>query len=273
MSNSPGSASPKVPARKRQLAAAALAVLLVLCASCETVGYYTQAVGGQLSLLSKRQPIEAFLQKETTDAALAERLIQVQRIRAFAEQSLALPVGKSYASYVDLGRDPEQNYVVWNVFAAPNLSLDGKSWCYPVIGCAKYRGYFSQKAAQRYADKLAEQGMDTFVGGVTAYSTLGWLSDPVLSSFVHFTDASLAALLFHELAHKVFYISGDTEFNESFATAVAEEGLKRWLQVDQRGEELRAYRNRRAQRDRLLEIIDRYRKSLTEVLCRTQTCA
>lgn len=243
----------------------ALLLFVLFCSACESIGYYTQAFKGQLSLISQRQSIESLLRNPAADAGLTERLEEVQLIREFAEQSLSLPVGKSYSSYVDLKRDAEQNYVVWNVFAAPEFSLEGRTWCYPLIGCAKYRGYFSLQAANRYAAKLQQQGMDTFVGGVTAYSTLGWLNDPVLSTFVEYNDASLAALLFHELAHKILYIAGDTEFNESFATAVAEEGLKRWLQRRAQEHELQAYQSRTEQRDFLLDLVEQYRESLSAV--------
>jgi predicted aminopeptidase len=155
-----------------------------------------------------------------------QKLKLVMEIRAFAQQQLDLPVGKAYASYVDTGK----NYVVWNVFAAEEFSVEAKQWCYPIIGCAGYRGYFKQSAAEKYADKMADKSYETHVSGVSAYSTLGWFNDPILNTFLNYSELDLAALLFHELAHRVVYIAGDTEFNESFATAVEIYGVKQWLQ-------------------------------------------
>jgi len=119
--------------------------------------------------------------------------------------------------------------VVWNVFAAPEFSVDPVNWCYPIAGCVAYRGYFSQQSALSYAAKLEEDGFDVYTGGVDAYSTLGWFEDSLLSTVLNRADYQLAGLIFHELAHQLVYLPGDTTFNESFATAVEREGVRRWL--------------------------------------------
>jgi predicted aminopeptidase len=210
----------------RQLLVPALCLML---AGCESLGYYSQAVLGQLSILSKREDIEALIDDVATPQPLKDKLTTILDIRRFAETELLLPVDDNYATYVDV----EQPFVVWNVFAAPEFSLRPQSWCYPIAGCVTYRGYFKEARARQYASRLQAQGLDVYVGGVSAYSTLGWFSDPVLSTVINREDYRLAALLFHELAHQQVYVPGDTEFNESFATAIEQEGLRRWLRANQ----------------------------------------
>lgn len=202
-----------------------LAAALQLVAACSTIKFYGQAVAGHIAIMKSRQPIQKLLDKQELTPALHAKLELVQEIRGFAGASLKLPVDGQYTSYVDLGRP----YVVWNVFAAAEFSVTPVNWCFPVAGCVSYRGYFDESDAQEFAETLRGQGMDVYVGGVAAYSSLGWFADPVLSSFIGRADWQLAALLFHELAHQIVYVGGDTDFNESFATAVEIEGLNRWL--------------------------------------------
>jgi predicted aminopeptidase len=211
-------------------------IFTVLLAACESLQYYSQAVSGQLYILSHRKPIARLLQDPLTSPALKSKLESITRINAFAASGLQLPVGSSYSTYVDLQRP----YVVWNVFAAPEFSLQPLVWCYPVAGCVSYRGYFNEEQAQQFAQTLQDEGQDVFVGGVAAYSTLGWFSDPVLNTIVDRDEHQLAGLIFHELAHQVVFIPGDTEFNESFATTVEREGLQRWLDSMDAAPEARA---------------------------------
>lgn len=212
---------------------ALLAVLVQSLAACSTVGFYTQAVSGQWALMRSREPIDAMLGEEQLSPQLRSKLELVQEIRQFAGNELKLPIAGQYTSYVELGRP----YAVWNVFATPEFSMEPVDWCFPVAGCVSYRGYFDEQDAQAYARKLRLQGLDVYVGGVAAYSSLGWFSDPVLSSFIGRADWQLASLIFHELAHQVVYVAGDTDFNESFATAVEMEGLSRWLDYKYPGAE------------------------------------
>lgn len=202
-----------------------LLVILATC-GCQSVSYYTQAVRGQYQLWKRQQPIKTLLAAEDTPPALKERLALVLQIRQFAETELKLPANGHYLKYADLQR----RFVVWNVYAAPEFSMTPKSWWYPVVGSLEYRGYFSEEKARAHAAELQADGFDTYLGGVTAYSTLGWFRDPLLNTFIHEPEANLADLLFHELAHQRLFIRGDTEFNEAFATAVAEEGTRRWME-------------------------------------------
>ncbi|WP_445360844.1 aminopeptidase [Microbulbifer sp. EKSA005] len=202
-----------------------LVLVLLGLYGCETAGYYFQAASGQLRILSARQPIEELVQDGNASDQLQKQLQLVQEIRAYAAQELKLPVGQAYSSYVQL----DDEYPIWNVLAAPEFSLSPKRWCYPIAGCASYRGYFRKSAAMAKANSLRNQGYDVYLGAVPAYSTLGWFNDPVLSSFVNWTPERLAGLLFHELAHSRVYVPGDTRFNESFATAVSEIALPDWL--------------------------------------------
>jgi predicted aminopeptidase len=174
--------------------------------------------------MTAREPIGELVADPATPDALRERLLLVQRARAFAVEELGLPDNGSYSRYVDLDRD----YVVVNVFAAPEFSLTPKTWCYPIAGCVAYRGYFSLAPARRFGERLAERGFDVAYGKVPAYSTLGRFEDPVVSTMLRRSDDGLVSLLFHELAHQRIYVPGDTAFNESFASAVATIGLDRW---------------------------------------------
>ena len=208
-----------------------VAGMLLAASGCETLGFYSQAVSGQLSVTARRQPVDELLgelaQSEST--AEAERLVVqlelAREILAFARTRLGLEVKKKYSAFVQLDDD----YVIWNVFAAPELALAPRNWCYPLVGCAPYRGYFRPDRAQRYARRLRDRGFETYVGGVAAYSTLGWFSDPLLSSFIYWDDRNLAQLLFHELAHDEVWVASDVAFNEAFATFVGEQGAREFL--------------------------------------------
>jgi len=204
-------------------AIAALVCALGL-AGCSAIEFYWQGFAGQLDLLARARPIPE-IADATADATLKAKLERVQTMRAFASRELALPDNRSYTRYVDLGRP----FVVWNVFATPELSLTARQWCFPVAGCVAYRGYFSEADARTEAAELTAGGFDVHVGGVPAYSTLGYFDDPVLSTFIQYRDADLARLIFHELAHQIVYVKDDTAFNESFAVAVEQAGLTRWL--------------------------------------------
>ena len=211
-------------ASRRPLRAAAVLLLLPLLAGCTAAGYYWQGFRGQLDLLERARPIPAVL-ATTEDPALKRKLERVLAIREYASRELALPDNPSYRSYTDLGR----RFVLWNVFAAPELSLEPRQWCFPVAGCVNYRGYFDEAAARAEAARLGATGDDVYVGGVPAYSTLGYFNDPMLSTVIRYPDTEVARLIFHELAHQVAYAKDDTVFNESFAVAVEEEGIGRWL--------------------------------------------
>ena len=212
------------------VALAAMAGVASLClAGCASVGYYWQSVSGHLSLINAAKPVNEWLADAQTPEPLKARLAMSQRIRSFAVTELKLPDNASYHRYADLRRSA----VVWNVVAAPELSLTLITWCFPVVGCVGYRGYFNELEARAEAALLQAQGLEVSVYGVPAYSTLGWMNwaggDPLLSTFINYPEGELARLVFHELAHQVVYAAGDTMFNESFATAVERLGSQRWL--------------------------------------------
>jgi len=196
-------------------------VTAILMSGC----YYIQAARGQMEILGKREAIDKVLADNQTTPQLASQLQLLTEARQFSIDELHLPDNDSYRSYADLERD----YVVWNIVAAPEFSLQARSWCYPVVGCVSYRGYFAESAAREKAEQLRAEGYDVAFGGVAAYSTLGRFDDPVLNTMLHWRNSDLVAVMFHELAHQVLYIKDDTEFNESFATAVEEIGMERWL--------------------------------------------
>ena len=229
--------------RCREGRGARLLLLVAIClgvGGC-SLGYYAQSVRGHLDLMQRARPVSDWISDPATPDALRERLALAQRMREFAVRELALPDNASYRRYAELGRPA----VVWNVVAAPELSLTLKTWCYPVLGCAGYRGYFERAPAEALARELRAQGWETSVYGVPAYSTLGWTNwiggDPLLDTFVNGQEGELAGLLFHELAHQVVYVEDDTAFNESYATAVERLGLQRWLAQPGREAARRAY--------------------------------
>lgn len=214
-----------------------LSTVLVLQA-CSSVSYYAQGVVGHASLMLAREPVEKVI--KTADDSLKKKLITSKEIRKFSVAELILPDNKSYTSYVEL----KNSSPVWNVVAAKELSLMPKQWCYLVIGCASYRGYYSKQAADRYAKKIETKGYDVLVAGVTAYSTLGFFDDPLTSAMLDRGDAALAELIFHELSHQKIYIKNNTRFNEAFATVVGEQGAILWLQKTQRNNLLKDYKER-----------------------------
>jgi predicted aminopeptidase len=218
--------------RKWLLAPSLLLAMLALC-GCRTFSYYTQAIKGQYQIVGHREKITKLLADPQTPAPLKAKLQLVQDLRAFAAKDLQLPVDGHYEKYADLHR----RFVVWNVEAAPEFSLEAKTWWYPLVGSLKYRGYFTKDGAQDYGEWLHTRGYDVYVGGVTAYSTLGWFKDPVLNTFIYDPEPELAETLFHELGHQRVFAGGDTDFNEAFATAVGQEGARRWLRAkgDQAG--------------------------------------
>lgn len=224
----PASLRPNITSVQRAARGVLGLSLAVLLTGCGSLDYYLQAAHGQFEIWQRQRPIAHWLAAPQTPPALRAKLRVVERARQFAAARLALRDHGSYRSYADLGRD----YVVWNVFAAPELSLSALTSCYPLVGCLDYRGFFSEARARLYAATLQVQGYDTFVGGVAAYSTLGWLDDPVLNTVLRRDEAHLVDIIFHELAHQRLYIAGDTTFNESFAMAVARAGVAQWLADD-----------------------------------------
>jgi predicted aminopeptidase len=237
------------------LAAGCVALIL---AGCAQLRYYVQAAQGQYSLWSDARPIEDWLGDPSTDPQLKARLEKALLIRKFAVRELGLPDNASYKNYAALTRP----FVLWNVVATPELSLRPIQWCFPIAGCVSYRGYYSKEDAQSYADELRKEGDDVQVAGVPAYSTLGWFSDPLLSTFINYSDAELARMVFHELAHQVVYVPGDSQFNEGFATAVEEAGVERWLELYGTDAMREAYMRYNARRQDFLELLVRHRKML-----------
>lgn len=240
-----------------------VAVVMVVSGltGCISIPYYAQSVEGHLQIMTARKDVEKLIEDPSTPKALRARLASASAIRQFATDELALPDNKSYRSYVDVGRDA----VTWAVFAAPEFSLTPRSWCFPVFGCVPYRGYFSRKAATETAVELQGQGMDVYVSGITAYSTLGWSSDPLLSTMLSQDETYLAGLVFHELAHQRVYVHDDSAFNEAFAVAVETTGVKKWLRAAGNAAELRRYEAVLRRKAEFLSLVSQTRKELAQV--------
>ena len=238
--------------------------------ACTTLGYYGQAASGGYEILARSQPIAALLDDGTNigpdfrpppaelPPEVKARLARVEQIRDFASWDLGLPDNDSYRMYADLGRP----VVAWNVVATPEFSLTPKEWCFPIAGCVSYRGYFSQARAQRFADGLKREGLDVRIAAVSAYSTLGWFPDPVLRSQLRRSDADLAGVIFHELGHQELYVPGDTAFNESFATTVEVEGLRRWFARHHDPAALEEYLLDKSRQGQFVQLVLSYRTRL-----------
>jgi len=228
-----------------------LFLLIAGVSGCSSIGYYSQAVSGHVSLMMAGEPVDQLIARGTTSTELKAKLEISQRARQFARDTLSLPTGDAYSEYVAL----DHPWVVVNLVAVPEFSLEPHRWCYLVLGCQAYRGYFSLDDAQREQAKFNDDQYDTCIGGVTAYSTLGWFDDPLHSGFTNLSDGRMVALIFHELAHQVLYVSGDTTFNESFATAVELEGLKLWSRHNDDPEAFERARERLQQREQTLSLV------------------
>ena len=232
--------------------------LWTLLLACTDFGYYMQASQGQLELIRNRTSIDELVLSEEIESKRKYKLLLIKQITSFAQQDLGLPVGGAYSDFVEIDRP----HVVWNVFASQPYSFESKQWCYPMVGCVSYRGYFNLASAERYGDELEKQGLDVYIGGVSAYSTLGWFDDPVLSTFLMRRDFELAALIFHELSHRVLYIKGDTTFNESFATAVEQIALDKWVKAQNRPELLSQYKKANAKNAKFVDFILAWKETL-----------
>jgi len=229
-----------------------------LLAGCSNFGYYMQSIDGQMKVLRARQPIADMIADPATPPALKHKLERALAIRDFASRELLLPDNRSYRSYADLKRQ----FVVWNVFAAAEFSIEPREWCFLIAGCVGYRGYFAQAKAEDFARGLRGEGLDVFVGGVPAYSTLGWFDDPVLNTFINYPEYEIARLIFHELAHQMLYVKGDSEFNESFAVTVETEGVKRWLAHDGDVNMRADFDHAQQRRTQFLDLVHVYRDRL-----------
>jgi predicted aminopeptidase len=220
--------------------------------------YLLESAQGQLALMSKRRPIARVVADPRTPADVRQQLEAVAQIREFASRNLHLPDNGSYRTYADVGRP----YVVWNVVAAPEFSVDPKEWCYPIVGCVAYRGYFVERRARAYGDALKSKGFDVSVGGVAAYSTLGHFDDPILNTMIGWNDVELASIIFHELTHQMIYIANDADFNEALATTVEDEGVRRWLESLGRSGELARYELEEKRSLEVVALLTRTREEL-----------
>lgn len=238
-----------------------LGALLSAPLGCATFGYYGQSVTGHLSLMAKREPIDALVEADDTSQVLKTKLAHVKQVREFASEQLGLPDNASYTSYVALDRP----YVVWNVVATPEFSLEPRQWCFLVVGCVSYRGYYNEESAADFAHELRAAGDDVMLAGATAYSTLGWFADPVLSTMLEQPDHYVVAVIIHELAHQKVYIKHDSAFNEAFAMTVEQEGVRRWYLHNDDLPALERYEASLGREQAFIELVLQARESLDEL--------
>ncbi|MFI4880713.1 MAG: aminopeptidase [Steroidobacterales bacterium] len=257
VTETPGGSAPRAA---RALRRVLLWTGCALLSGCGTT-YLMQAGSGELRVLRARESIARLIADPGTPAPLRTRLTEVNAARAFATAELHLPDNKSYTTYADIGRP----YVVWNVVATPEFSVNPRVWCFPVAGCVAYRGYFSERRAREFAADLAVRGFDVVVDGVPAYSTLGKFADPVLSSMLRYDDEELVATIFHELAHQLLYVRNDSQFNEAFATTVEDAGLERWLAHQDEPGRMAQFRTRHARAREFLGLLGATRAQLVRL--------
>ncbi len=238
-----------------------LLIILFLTSSCSDTAYLMQCVKGHFSIMSQAKPIEDILQKSSEQQSVRDQLVKVVSLRSFAVDSLHLPDNGSYHEYVDLNRP----YAVWNLVVAPELSLQLNQWCFPVVGCVTYRGYFDKATAQTMANRFSLSGFDVDIYGVQAYSTLNWFDDPVLNTFLDQDESRLAALLFHEMAHQIVYVKNDTVFNESFAKTIEIVGLGRWFKQSGSDEDWNNYLLKEEQSTDFHQFLSKIRDDLHRV--------
>ena len=200
-------------------------IVSIFLQSCSSLGYYWEKIQGHAEIVNNQVPVQDVIDNPETSSIVRERLINVQAARDFATKVLQLPDNESYRNYVDIGREN----AVWTVVATQPYSIKPKEWCFFIVGCLSYRGYFSKQKADEFAEELKKQNMDVYVSGTKAYSTLGWFNDPLLSSMLYKSEAYRVGIIFHELAHQKIYVEDDTASNEAFASTVELEGVKTWF--------------------------------------------
>lgn len=228
-----------------------LTTVFMVLTGCSSISYYGQAISGHLDIMADTQSLQTVLAQDELDDTLRRRLLLAQEVRRFASDEMKLPDNDSYTDYVDLGRD----YAVWNLVATEPYSVEPKSWCFLFVGCVPYKGYFDRADAEAEARQLAGQGLDVMTGPVDAYSTLGWFDDPLTNTILDNSEADLISLMIHELAHQQLYVENDTAFNEAFATAVANEGVKRWYRQQNDDQSYRRYLQHQQRRADFLQLL------------------
>jgi predicted aminopeptidase len=248
----------KIFRRRKTLLLLSLVFIVAAVSGCQTIGFYSQAIKGQYQIFAHQELIDKLIADPQTPAKLRSQLELVQQLRAFAKDQLKLPVDGHYRKYTDVHRE----YVVWNVQAAPEFSLQPRTWWYPLVGSLEYRGYFSEKGARNYGARIAKKGDDVYVDGVEAYSTLGWFKDPILNTFIGRRESDLAEVIFHELGHQRVFARGDTDFNEAYATTVGQEGARRWLRASGKTNLLEKYETELHRNDQFVHLIMSTREQL-----------
>ncbi len=252
---------PRIRAALKGVRVAVAAAALTAICGCTSTMYLLQAADGEWHVMRSREPIVQVIDDPRTPEPLIRELAEVRQARGFASRELKLPDNDSYRTYVKIDRP----YVVWNVVAAPALSVIPKQWCFPIAGCVAYRGYFSEKRARAFAAGLERRGYDVVIEGVPAYSTLGKLPDPVMSTMMRYGSDELAAMIFHELAHQLLYIPSDSRFDEAFAVMVENEGLKRWLEYKGHPARIKQLQKQEADDRQFATLLRRSRNRLAEL--------
>lgn len=199
----------------------ALAVLTL--SGCQ-IGYLVTGASSQIEILMSRRPIDAVLQDPTVSDEDKRKLKLAREAKEYAQSTLGLKKNNNYTSYVKLNRP----YVSYVVSAAPKYELKHYTWKYPILGNLPYKGFPRKDMADEEAAELKAEGYDVHVRGVSAYSTLGWFNDPVLSSMLRYKDHDLVNTIIHESVHATLYFKSEADFNERLAAYVGNIGTERF---------------------------------------------
>lgn len=232
---------------KKTLAIICFTLICLLNSGCQA-GYLLKSAWSQADLLLSRVPIERILNSPETDRALSaddlRKLKLALEAKAFGERTLGLKKNGNYRSFVQLNRP----YVTYIVSAAASDRLEPHLWSFPIVGAVPYKGYFNSDDAKDEADKLKALGLDTYLRGATAYSTLGWFDDPVLSSMLRYSDYDLVNLIIHESVHATLYIKSAADFNERLATFIGDTGAELFF-LEKEGAQSETLREAKSNRD------------------------
>lgn len=201
-----------------------MALLAFSCSGCSPI-YVARAGWTEMKILAGRTPLQEVIQNPETDQETRSKLLLTRQARAFAIHMLELDAGDSYTTFSRVDSD----VLAWIISAAYPDRLESKTWWFPIVGRVPYRGYASREAAEKAERSLAEEGFDTYLRPTAAFSTLGWFSDPLLSTLLRYDDVELVETVLHELSHNHLWVPSHTRFNESYATFVGRVGAIRFF--------------------------------------------
>jgi predicted aminopeptidase len=201
-------------------------LLIILIGNCKLVGYGLEQGIGQIKIIRNARPIPEMLKDSVISDSLKRKLSLVEEIKRFAIDSLGLNPSKNYNTFYDQKGKP----ILWITVGSQAYKIESYTWKFPIVGRVPYKGFFDKEDAIKEAEKLKAEGFDSRVGTVSAWSTLGFFKDPILSDMLDQSEGQIARLIIHELTHSTLYVKGNAQFSENLATFIGDEGAKFYLQ-------------------------------------------